>query len=552
VALAASLASLASLASAAPTGAIAEFGIPTLNSGPYGVAPGPDGSTWFTEIKADKIGHITAGGEVSDFPIPSANAKPTSIVTGPDGNLWFTESNANKIGRITPAGAITEFDVPTAKSGPFRITAGPDGNLWFVEENANKIGRITTAGAFAEFTIPTANSAPFGIAPGSDGNLWFTEAAASANRIGRISPSGTFAEFPVPTAKSLLEAIVPGPDGNLWFTEFEGNNIGRITPAGEVTEFPVPTKEGGPEQITAAADGNLWFTEHDANKVALITPSGAITEFDVPTAGAAPSGIAPGADGNLWFGESGLSRIGRVGAGAVEALASAPVVSGGGQQGSVQTCNASWATWASIAPSTTLFGFDGYRWLLDGAAVASGQTYTPVVANVGHKLACSATVTYPIPLFVSAVATSAPVTVSAPPKPVLSAVRESAKRWRRGGKLARASRARRAHLGTTFSFELNVPASVTFSFTQGRPGRRVGHACVVKNRRNARHRACTRSVTVARLTVSAHAGSNKVLFQGRVSKSRRLALGSYHAVLVATNAVGVRSRAASLRFEIVR
>ena len=88
------------------------------------------------------------GQVITEFPIPTANSFPYGIAAGPDGNLWFTEISglANKIGRITTAGVVTEFPIPTAGSNPQGIAAGPDGNLWFTESSANQIGRITTAG----------------------------------------------------------------------------------------------------------------------------------------------------------------------------------------------------------------------------------------------------------------------------------------------------------------------------------------------------------------------------------------------------------------------
>jgi streptogramin lyase len=54
----------------------------------------------------------------TEFPIPTANSEPIGIAPGPDGALWFTEPLVNKIGRITTAGAITEFPLPTANSTP--------------------------------------------------------------------------------------------------------------------------------------------------------------------------------------------------------------------------------------------------------------------------------------------------------------------------------------------------------------------------------------------------------------------------------------------------
>ena len=52
------------------------------------------------------------------------------------------------------------------------------------------------------------------------------------------------------------------------------------------------------------------------------------------------------------------------------------------------------------------------QWLRDGAALGgeTSQTYTPVAADVGHTLACTVAVTYPL-LNVTSSATSAGVTV---------------------------------------------------------------------------------------------------------------------------------------------
>ncbi|HEX4563757.1 MAG TPA: hypothetical protein VH115_04820, partial [Solirubrobacteraceae bacterium] len=311
----------------------------------------------------------------------------------------------------------------------------------------------------------------------------------------------------------------------------------------------------GPEWITPGSDCNVWFTEAEANKIGRITPSGSITEFELPTARSAPAGIVPGADGNVWFAESEAGRIGRLGAGAAEALLSAPAIAGGGQQGSAQTCTVAWSTWDSLQPQPSLLGFDGYHWLLEGAPIASGQTYTPTVADIGHKLACSVTATYPLPLLVSSVATSAPIVVTAPPTPVITAARQSAASWRASSALARISRKharRRPPVGTTISFALNVQARVTFTFTQPREGRTAGRECVPRTRHNARRRRCTRTVTVGQLSFAAHAGANTVAFQGRISPASRLARGRYALVIVATNTVGVASAPVTLHFTIVR
>ena len=140
------------------------FGTPTSASGPNGLAIGPDGNLWFTEIATNKIGRITLGGAITEFSVPAANSRPARIVPGPDGNLWFSESQmsppANKVGCITTGGTITEFAIPTANSEPWGLR-GFGNSVWFTERNASKIAEISTSGqVLQEIPTPTANSQP--------------------------------------------------------------------------------------------------------------------------------------------------------------------------------------------------------------------------------------------------------------------------------------------------------------------------------------------------------------------------------------------------------
>ena len=84
-----------------------------------------------------------SAGSATLFALSNSQSGPEGIASGPDGNLWFTESTSNMIGRITPSGSISEFPLPHALSGPEGIVSGPDGNLWFTEYTAGRIGRIS-------------------------------------------------------------------------------------------------------------------------------------------------------------------------------------------------------------------------------------------------------------------------------------------------------------------------------------------------------------------------------------------------------------------------
>jgi hypothetical protein len=184
-----------------------------------------------------------------------------------------------------------------------------------------------------------------------------------------------------------------------------------------------------------------------------------------------------------------------------------------------------------------------------GAAVETGtpgvHTFT-ISATDSDALNASQSVSYTV--------VAAPVTpVATPLAPILSGLSESAKTWREGSLLAQISggkgKKRKPPVGTTFSFTLNEPASVTFKFTEPAGGRRVGKQCVAQTNKNKHKRRCTRTVIAGTLTFSGHAGANKLRFEGLISKHRKLKPGSY-TLLVTATASGKHSTTRTLRFTI--
>jgi hypothetical protein len=138
-----------------------------------------------------------------------------------------------------------------------------------------------------------------------------------------------------------------------------------------------------------------------------------------------------------------------------------------------------------------------------------------------------------------------------PPAPVLSRVRESARRWLEGTHAAVISVKRTLPIGTTFSFVLNEPATVTVAFTQTVPGRRLKARCLPSTQHMARTRRCRVTVNRGTLSLTAHAGANRMGFQGVLARGRRLKPGTYTAVLTAAAAGAPRSARSTLTFTIV-
>ena len=111
---------------------------------------------------------------------------------------------------------------------------------------------------------------------------------------------------------------------------------------------------------------------------------------------------------------------------------------------------------------------------------------------------------------------------------------------------------KRPPVGTTFSFTLNEAASVSFAFTQQVGGRKVKGKCVAQTKKNRSKHACKRTVTRGALSFAAHAGTNKAIFQGRISHALKLKPGAYTLVITAKNSAGQRSAPARLSFTVVR
>jgi hypothetical protein len=61
---------------------------------------------------------------------------------------------------------------------------------------------------------------------------------------------------------------------------------------------------------------------------------------------------------------------------------------------------------------------------------------------------------------------------------------------------------------------------------------------VAQTSENRRKRACTRTLTRGTLSFSGHSGLNQVLFQGRLSRSKKLKPGRYTLIITATNSAG--------------
>lgn len=150
-----------------------------------------------------------------------------------------------------------------------------------------------------------------------------------------------------------------------------------------------------------------------------------------------------------------------------------------------------------------------------------------------------APVTVPVPQATKTTTTSPPTT----PASVYS-FRESTSKWRRSGKAAKHKPA----IGTTFTFDLDEPASIKLTFSRPGKGRKMSGKCVAQNARNRRKQSCT--LTLGTIALTGETGKNSVKFTGKLSGGE-LKPGDYAVTITAKAANGQNSKPISLKFTIV-
>jgi virginiamycin B lyase len=282
---------------------------------PYAIATSPAG-IWFTEYSAPMLGLMRPDGDLKRVDL-GLDGFPERLAVSKDGSVWFTDPQANRIGRVAAGSDKADFyAVRTPKSGAAGIAAAPDGTIWFTEHAANRIAMFvpprpgsasSERHGFKEFPLVTGKG-PAGIVVARDGTVWFTE--DSGNRIGHLTilkseskngPGFALNEYPLLVPYSRPNGIAQASDGNVYFTELAASRIGMIAPQGFISELVLPVN-GPALDIAADTEGNLWMTVPRAHAICRLHPGAPITAFYLPET-SVPAFIASGFDGNLYFSE---------------------------------------------------------------------------------------------------------------------------------------------------------------------------------------------------------------------------------------------------------
>jgi virginiamycin B lyase len=283
--------------------------------GPWSAVEDKDGRFWIPYYgRGNEVVRLDPKtGEQTPFPLPFPKVAATgihSVIPAPDGTVWFTELAAGRIGRLNPlTKEITEY----------QNTPLPDGKRTTAHTiRVDEAGRVWASGGpaismfdpkyerFEHFDL----GGTYGNVVGQNGDQWFTSFVEDGP-IARVSKDGVLSKFYPPT-KGKPQRLQVDSDGTVWFSERRGGKIGRFDPKTETfKEFPLPGPEPSPYAIGIDRNHMIWYSSHEQDTLGRLDPrTGEVTEYPYPHSEISMREFFLDSQGRMWYGSSVNNKIG--------------------------------------------------------------------------------------------------------------------------------------------------------------------------------------------------------------------------------------------------
>jgi len=295
-------------------------------------------------------GAPSASAATQVIPIPTSASGAESIVASPDGTLWFVEREANKVGRVNADGTITEFAFPRTDASQVEdLDVAADGSVWVIYDSGRRLRHMTAAGA--QISDQSLGQYPYGEQLRVEGSAVVVTMAFDDEFVVLADDTRV---VELPNAPECADALGRGNDGTFWCRTDSGLTRLNINASGGGTTYPVNDYAAYPFAIAPGPVGSIWFGRFQRGSFAfspsegsvgyLDAGSGAVTSYDTGDRTAINS-LIQGPDGNMWFTSIGAAKgIGHI----------APNGSGGAL-----------TAIGNYAPNSIAFGRDGAVYATD-------------------------------------------------------------------------------------------------------------------------------------------------------------------------------------------
>jgi virginiamycin B lyase len=112
---------------------------------------------------------------VTKYQPPTKTGFPRRIVTADDGTIWFAEFQAGKIGQFDPKEErFKEFPLPGPKATPYALGIDTEHKVWYSSEWMDVLGRLDPAtGEVIEYPMPRPENTMRDFFRDDKGRMWF-------------------------------------------------------------------------------------------------------------------------------------------------------------------------------------------------------------------------------------------------------------------------------------------------------------------------------------------------------------------------------------------
>ncbi len=211
----------------------------------------------------------------------SANVNGVRVKQTPDGSVWFLEASADRVG-VLRGTVITYWQLrPTDDLGANPVDFILDGtDVWILESGQSQVvaGRCTIArldtltNQVTEYVIP--GSIPAAFHRGPDGTWWVPITGAALLNVNLDTGETTVHRSALTTWYSDMAVAA---DGTLWLADFGNNRIVKYVP-GAATEtswtfFPLGSGRLNPTQVDFDDRGKLWLSQISAGRMDRFDPA---------------------------------------------------------------------------------------------------------------------------------------------------------------------------------------------------------------------------------------------------------------------------------------
>jgi virginiamycin B lyase len=290
--------------------AMQEFSVP-VGSRPHDVAPGKNGSVWYTSQGSGELGLLDPStGKSSQIALGQGSA-PHGVIVGPDGAPWVTDGGLNAIVRADPKNeTISVFPLPNDISYANLNTATFDhsGILWFTGQSGI-YGQLNPFTKIIKVNSAPRGAGPYGISTTPTGAVYF--ASLAGGYIGLIDvQTGNTTVLEPPTPDQGARRIWPDSHGRVWFSEWNSGKLGLYDPAIKSWhEWQLPGKNPKPYAIFVDDKDMIWLSDFASNALVRFDPSEEKFQiFPLLTPGANVRQLL-GRPGEIWGAESAVDKL---------------------------------------------------------------------------------------------------------------------------------------------------------------------------------------------------------------------------------------------------